>query len=77
MYEIERVMVIEIHLPDENDKNRHRDSAAEDYYYYFHSDIDDEADDELGYFGIVIKKPNPPPCPYNKNGLYIPRNQRR
>lgn len=64
-------MVIKIHLSVENDSKRFQ--CPEDG----EGDVDNETDDELDFFGIVVEKPKPPTCPYDKNGKYIPRNRRR
>lgn len=65
-------MVTEIHTPSESDNERFRCPIDKDDSFY-----DDIADDELGFFGIVIKKISTPSCPYDQMRQYIPRSQRR
>lgn len=65
-------MVIELRTPDENEAERRRRFLDGENGFR-----DDADDDELEFFGIFVKKQGTPTCPYDKNGEYVPRSQRR
>lgn len=67
-----KIMVIEFHIPNENDSGLRRRFPDEEVDFY------DEADEiELEFYGIVVKKRATPSCPYTPDGEYIPRSRRR
>lgn len=66
--------MIEIYKTNENDAGRSRRPNDEDAW--FENDSEDY-DDELGFFGITVKKPTVRSGPYDKDGNYVPRGLRR
>ena len=56
--------------------SRYCPDVSDEHCYFDNSDDADYYDDELGYFGIVVKETEPP-CPYNEKGEYVPRSKRK
>lgn len=64
-------MIVKIREPDEYDE---RKRCPEDADFEFVNEI---AENELELYGIIIRQPGRPSCPYNAKGEYVPRGRRR
>ena len=70
--------MIELRINREDRSPRHHPAVPDEYPFFGNEDDADYSDDELEYFGITLpKKRSGSPCPYNEQGEYVPRSQRR